>query len=354
MNINQYLELVVTRNASDLHLLVGFAPMIRINGDLVPIQGEAELTEQTMETLMLPLLNPTQKEILQTQWELDMGIDFQNKGRFRMNVYKQRGTLAAAFRLIPSKIRNIEETGLPPVVTRLIELKQGLVLVTGPTGHGKSTTLASMINQINLTRSSHIITVEDPVEFIYPKAKSLISQRELEQDTKSFPNALKSALREDPDVVLIGELRDLETISAAMTIAETGHLVLSTLHTNSAAQTIDRVIDVFPQEQQPQIKAQLASVIEAVISQRLIPTIQPGRCLAAELLFGTVALRSIIREGKTHLIDNLIQTSAEQGMVSIESSLAQLVKEGKITAETAQSYSQRPQLISKLLGSLGG
>lgn len=354
MNINQYLELVVARSASDLHLLVGFLPMIRINGDLIPIPGEAELTEETMETLILPLLNPTQKEVLQKNWELDMGIDFQKRARFRMNVYKQRASLAVAFRLIPTRIKTLEETGLPPVVTRLIDLKQGLVLVTGPTGHGKSTTLAAMINQINLTRASHIITVEDPVEFIYPKAKSLISQRELEQDTKSFPNALKSSLREDPDVVLIGELRDLETISAAMTIAETGHLVLSTLHTNSASQTIDRIIDVFPQEQQPQIKSQLASVIEAVISQRLIPTIQPGRCLAAELLFGTVALRSVIREGKTHLIDNLIQTSAEQGMVSLETSLAQLVREGKITVETAQSYSARPQLINKLLGNIGG
>lgn len=350
ITIQQLLETTIARNASDLHLLAGFYPLIRVNGELVPINATEILTNEDVENLILPLLSNVQKDILLQYWELDFGFDFEKKARFRTNIYKQRGTLAAAFRLIPSNIRTIEETGLPPQVAKLGELKQGLILVTGPTGHGKSTTLAAFINQINLTRSSHIITVEDPIEYIYPKSKSLISQREVNTDTRSWGNALKSALREDPDIVLIGEMRDLETISAAMTIAETGHLVFATLHTNSAAQTIDRIIDVFPENQQPQIKVQLAAVLEAIIAQRLVPTINPGRVLAAEILFATAGIRSVIREGKTHLIDNIIQTSGELGMMTIEASLAYLVREGKITIETAQNYALRPSVLNKLLG----
>lgn len=349
MTIQQLLQLTIDRNASDLHLMVDFPPTLRVNGELVPISSEAKLTESDMENLLLPLLSEIQKNILHKELELDLGLDFESKARFRANFYRQKGTLAGAFRLIPLKIRTLDEIGLPPVVAKLTEVKQGLVLVTGPTGHGKSTTLAAFINQINLSRCSNILTVEDPIEFIYPHAKSLVSQRELNSDTHSFGNALKSALREDPDIVLIGELRDLETMSAAMTIAETGHLVFATLHTNSAAQTIDRIIDVFPTNQQPQIKAQLAAVIEAIISQRLIPTINPGRALAAEILFGVPALRSLIRDSKTHLIENLIQTSAELGMRSMDSSLAQLVKEGKISSEIARTYSPHPQILNKLL-----
>lgn len=353
MNIQQLLELTINRNASDLHLLVGEPPLLRVNGDLVPVNGTEALSENVMESMLIPLLSPHQKAVISENWELDLGLDFENKARFRVNLYKQRSTLAAAFRLIPRQIRTLEETGLPPVISKIPQLKQGFVLVTGPTGHGKSTTLAAFVNQINLNRHAHIVTIEDPIEYVYPKGRSVISQRELNSDTKSWSNALKSALREDPDVVLIGEMRDLETMAAAMTIAETGHLVFATLHTNSAAQSIDRIIDVFPVNQQAQIRVQLASVLEAVMSQRLLPTIAPGRILAVELLFATPALRTMIRENKTHLVDNLIQTSGELGMRSMEASLAMLVREGKITIETAQSYTYRPQLLNKLLGVSG-
>jgi twitching motility protein PilT len=350
MTIQQLLDLTITRNASDLHLLVGEPPVLRINGDLLSVAGVEPLTNEDVERLILPLLLNNQKEILLDEWELDLGLDFETKARFRINIYKQRGSMAAAFRLIPKQIRSLDETGLPPIVTSIPDLKQGLILVTGPTGHGKSTTLAAFINMINFSKNAHIITIEDPIEFVYPPGKALISQRELNSDTKSWNNALKSVLREDPDVVLVGEMRDLDTMAAAITIAETGHLVFATLHTNSASQTIDRIIDVFPSSQQAQIRMQLAAVLEGVISQRLVPTINPGRTLAFELLFGTPALRAIIREGKTHMIDNLIQTSAESGMLSLESSLAELAKTGKITAQTAQNYASHPEIVIKLLG----
>lgn len=349
MTIQQLLDLTISSNASDLHLVVDSPPLLRVAGDLVVIQGSTQLTAQDIEGLILPMINQTQKEIFQKNWELDFGLDFSGKGRFRVNLYYQKGNMAASLRFIPNRIRTVEETGLPPNVSKLTELQQGLVLVTGPTGHGKSTTLAALINQINQTRTEHILTIEDPIEFVYPKAKALISQRELNSDTRSWPNSLKAALREDPDVVLIGEMRDYETIASAMTIAETGHLVFATLHTNSAAQTIDRVIDVFPENQQPQIRAQFALVIEAIISQRLIPTINPGRILAYELLFGVPALRSVIREGKTHLIDSLIQTSGEAGMINMETCIVNLVHRGIILAETGQNYALNPELYNRLL-----
>lgn len=350
MVIQQYLELVLSNDASDLHLVVGYHPELRINGELVPISGTSPLLPSDIENLVFSILTNDQKQAFNENLELDFGFEFVGKARFRVNMYRQRGSSAASFRMIPKTIKTIEETGLPPIISKLTELKQGLVLVTGPTGHGKSTTLAAIINQINHTRNVHILTIEDPIEFVYPPSRALISQRELLSDTRDWSKALRSALREDPDVVLIGEMRDFEAISSAITIAETGHLVLSTLHTNSAAQTIDRIIDVFPQHQQPQVRAQLSFVLEAVISQRLIPKISPGRALAYELLFGTAALRSIIREGKTHLIDNLIQTSAELGMVGLDTSLASLVRQGIITSEVAETYSLRPQVLNKLLG----
>lgn len=347
--IYQLLQLTIERNASDLHLLVGSPPTLRVNGELLEVHATEKLTNQAIEQLLFPLLNEVQKKLLVENWELDMGLEYENKARFRINVYKQKNSWAVAFRLIPRKIKSLEETGLPGVVAKLTDVKQGLVLVTGPTGHGKSTTLASFTNTINLSRAAHIITVEDPIEYIYPAGKSLISQRELNLDTKSWGNALKAALREDPDVVLIGEMRDLETIQAALTIAETGHLVFATLHTNSAAQSIDRIIDVFPSTQQSQIRLQLASVLEAIISQRLIPTIEPGRALAYEILFSNSAVRAQIREDKTYMLDNLIQTSAEGGMISLESCLATLVREGKITSEIAVNYAARPEVLNKLL-----
>jgi len=349
MNIQQLLEVTVDRDASDLHLVVGSPPMIRVYGTLFPIPGAQAVTAEEMTALLMPLINSTQKNIYEASYELDFSFQFSEKARFRVNLYRQKGNPAAALRLIPSKIRTLEELGLPPVVEKLTELEQGFILVTGPTGHGKSTTLAAFINKINQERTGHILTIEDPVEYIFPPAKALITQREMYNDTKTWDGALKAALREDPDVVLVGEMRDLETISAAITVAETGHLVFATLHTNSAAQSVDRMIDVFPQNQQPQIRMQLAATLEAVLSLRLIPTIDPGRTLATEILFATPATRNLIREGKTYLIDNLIQTSAELGMVSLESSLASLVKKGKISNNEATKYALRPELLAKLL-----
>lgn len=350
MTIQQLLELTIVRNASDLHLVVGFTPLLRINGELLPVPGEEIIAPTTIETFITPLLNDDQRKIFKETKELDFSFEYSGKGRFRINLYFQKGNPAASLRLIPLTIRNFDELGLPKIIGKLSELKQGFILVTGPTGHGKSTTIAALLSKINQQRAAHIVTIEDPIEYVYPPGKALISQREILSDTKSWNNALRAILREDPDVVLIGEMRDLETIASAMTIAETGHLVFATLHTNSASQSIDRIIDVFPENQQPQIRIQLASTLEAIISQRLVSTISPGRTPAVELLFATPAVRNMIREAKTYLIDNLIQTSAELGMINIESSLAHLVKEGKITSETAMKYALRPELLSKLLG----
>lgn len=349
MNIQQLLDLTIQKNASDLHLSVGFPPMIRVHGELFPVAGEAVVTPDQIEGLIKPLVSPGQQEIFKNTYELDFSFEVTGKARFRANLYRQKGHPAVALRLIPYTIPLIDSLGLPSVVKKLTELKQGFVLVTGPTGHGKSTTLASFINNINQTRAAHIVTIEDPIEYIYPAGKSLIDQREMYFDTKSWGNALRAALREDPDVVLIGEMRDLETISSAMTIAETGHLVFATLHTNSAAQSVDRIVDVFPKEQQPQIRLQLAATLEAIISQRLIPTIEPGRVLGAEILLANPAIRSIIREAKTYMIDNVMETSAELGMQTFERSLAALVKTGRISQDMALRFALRPALLSKLL-----
>lgn len=349
MNVQQLLDLTITRNASDLHLSVGFPPTLRIHGELFPVPGEMPTSPEQIDSLIRPLLSDIQQNIYKQALELDFSFEFESKGRFRINLYRQKGHPAASLRLIPYRIPLIEQLGFPPVVNKLTELRQGFILVAGPTGHGKSTTLASFINKINQTRAAHIITVEDPIEYVYPPGKSLIEQREMYADTRSWGNALRSSLREDPDVVLIGEMRDLETIASAMTIAETGHLVFATLHTNSAAQSVDRIIDVFPEIQQPQIRLQLASTLEAILSLRLIPTIQPGRILASEVLFATPAVRNIIREGKSYLIDNTIETSAELGMQPLERSLAGLVKKGKISQEVALKFALRPELLLKLL-----
>jgi twitching motility protein PilT len=348
-NISQLLDITIERQASDLHLLNNFPPTIRVNGELIAIPGLAALNAQDIDNLIRPVLSHAHQEQLTRFMDVDLGLEYKDIARFRANIYRQMGTLAASFRLIPKKMRKLEETGLPSNIAKITSLKQGLVLVTGPTGQGKTTTLAALIDRINSEQSAHIITVEDPIEFIYSKGKALVSQREINSDTVSWTRALRAALREDPDVVLIGEMRDLETIAAALTIAETGHLVFATLHTNSAAQTLDRIIDVFPSVQQSQIRSQLAAVLEVIISQRLVPTINPGRALAYEILVANPATRAIVREGKTHLIDNLIQTSAESGMVILESSLVYLLREGKISLETAQNYATRPQVLSKLL-----
>lgn len=349
MNIQQLLNLTIQRNASDLHLSVGFPPMLRVDSELLPVPGEALIAPEHIESLIRPLLSDTQYNLFKENLELDFSFEFEKEARFRVNLYKQKGYSGVALRLIPYRIPAIEELGFPVSIKKLLELKQGFILVTGPTGHGKSTALASFINHINQVRAAHILTVEDPIEYIYPHGKSLIEQREMFSDTKSWNNALRAALREDPDVVLVGEMRDLETISSVMTIAETGHLVFATLHTNSASQSIDRIIDVFPEIQQSQIRLQLASTLEAILSLRLVPTIQPGRTLATEILFATPAVRSIIREGKSYLIDNTIETSAELGMQPLERALANLVRMGKVSQEVALRFALRPELLSKLL-----
>jgi len=349
MRIEELLEITIGRKASDLHLLVGLPPILRINGELFSI-GEGEiLSEEKIKDLVFSLLTEEQKEILLVNKEIDFSFSYQEKGRFRVNAYHQKGTMAVALRLLPLTIPKIEEANLPEICYQFATLKQGFILVTGPTGHGKSTTLASIIEEINQTRSVHIITIEDPIEYVFSPKKAIISQREIRSDTHSWQIALRSCLREDPDVVMIGEMRDYETISSAITIAETGHLVFATLHTNSAAQTIDRIIDVFPENQQEQVKMQLSNTLEAILSQRLLPSLDGGRIPAFEILLATPAVRTSVREGNTHLIDNIIQTSFELGMRTLEMDLARLVKQGKISLEVARAYAQRPEDLMRLI-----
>jgi len=334
--IEVLLEEVVKKKASDLHLQVGLPPMIRIDGALMPVSGADTLSDEAVETLIFAILDEDQKQILLKDKEFDFSFAFGDLGRFRVNAFHERGNLAAALRLIPNEILSIEQLGLPPIVNKFADYPRGLVLVTGPTGSGKSTTLAAMIHKINMERAEHIITIEDPIEYTHRSKKSVIVQREVHYDTYSFSAALRSALREDPDVVLIGEMRDLETIASAITIAETGHLVFATLHTNSAAQSIDRMIDVFPPHQQPQIRSQLSNILMSVASQRLIPTIGGGRIAAAEILIATPAVRNIIREGKTHQLEAVIQTGAEFGMQSMDKTLVGLVHNGSISYDDAR------------------
>jgi len=330
------LEEVIKKKASDLHLQVGLAPMLRVDGGLTPVSGAEILTEESVEALIFAVLDEDQKQILLKDKEFDFSFAFGDLGRFRVNAFYERGNLAAAMRLIPNEILTIEQLGLPSTVNKFADYPRGLVLVTGPTGSGKSTTLAALINKINEERSVHIITIEDPIEFTHTSKKSVIVQREVHYDTYSFSAALRSSLRQDPDVVLLGEMRDLETIAAAITIAETGHLVFATLHTNSAAQSIDRMIDVFPPHQQPQIRAQLANILMAICAQRLIPAIGGGRVAAAELLVATSAVRNIIREGKTHQLEAVIQTGAEHGMQSMDKTLVNMIHNGIVTYDEAR------------------
>lgn len=345
------LEEVVKKKASDLHLQVGLPPMVRIDGSLIPISGAEVLTEETVETLIFAILDEDQKQILLKDKEFDFSFAFGDLGRFRVNAFHERGNLAAALRLIPNEILTIEQLGLPPIVNKFADYPRGLVLVTGPTGSGKSTTLAAMLHKINNERAEHIITIEDPIEYTHRSKKSVIVQREVHYDTYSFSAALRSALREDPDVVLIGEMRDLETIASAITIAETGHLVLATLHTNSAAQSIDRMIDVFPPHQQPQIRSQLSNILMAICSQRLIPAIGGGRMAAAEILVATPAVRNIIREGKTHQLEAVIQTGAEFGMQSMDKTLVNLIHNGTITYDEARNYAVDLEELDRLMRS---
>lgn len=331
------LEEVIKKKASDLHLQVGLPPMLRVDGSLIAVAGADILNEEAVEALIFTILDEDQKQILLKDKEFDFSFAFGDLGRFRVNAFHERGNMAAALRLIPNEILTIEQLGLPQMVNKFADLPRGLVLVTGPTGSGKSTTLAALVHKINVERASHIVTIEDPIEFTHKSIKSVIVQREVHYDTYSFSAALRSALRQDPDVVLVGEMRDLETIASAITIAETGHLVFATLHTNSASQSIDRMIDVFPPHQQPQIRAQLANILQAIVSQRLVPSIGGGRVAAAEILVATPAVRNIIREGKTHQLEAVIQTGAEFGMASMDKTLVNLIHDGTITYEEARN-----------------
>lgn len=349
LRIEHLLEHVIKNKASDLHLQVGLAPMLRVDGKLSPIANTPELTEAQVETLIFAILDADQKEVLLKDKEFDFSFAFGDLGRFRVNAYHERGNLAAALRLIPNEILTTEQLGLPEVVHTFADFPRGLVLVTGPTGSGKSTTLAALIDKINTERKEHIITIEDPIEFTHKSKESVVVQREVHYDTYSFSAALRSSLRQDPDVVLIGEMRDLETISAAITIAETGHLVFATLHTNSAAQSIDRMIDVFPPHQQPQIRSQLSNILMAIVSQRLVPTIGGGRVAAAEILVATPAVRNIIREGKSHQLDAVIQTGADKGMQSMDRTLISLIKAGTVTYDDAKTFAVDLEEFERLM-----
>jgi len=349
VTIQQLLETVIKKDASDLHLVVGQPPMYRVDGDLTAIPGEEILSLEAAQTLIFDLLTSEQKELILVNKELDFSFGLGDVARFRVNAYYQKGYLSASLRLIPSNIKTIEDLQLPKSLHNFAKMRQGFVLVTGPTGHGKSTTLASIINEINLENPMHILTIEDPIEYVYPRGRALVSQRELHLDTHSWDIALRSALREDPNVVLVGEMRDYETIAAALTIAETGHLVFATLHTNSASQTIDRIVDVFPENQQEQVRIQLSNTLAGIVSQRLMPALGGGRVPAVEILIGTPAIRNLIREGKTHQIDSALQTSSEQGMVTLDASLATLIKAGRISEEVGLSYSTRPDQLMRLV-----
>ncbi len=346
--MKQLLDTAIERKASDLHLTVGIPPMIRIDGALMAVSQSQPLVGEEAVKLVQSFMTPDQIERLKVRKEIDFSFGYQSM-RFRSNVYFQKGYIAASLRLIPRLVKNFTELGLPPILEKFISPSQGFVIITGPTGHGKSTTLAAMINQINHTRAEHIVTIEDPIEYVFEHDKSIISQREVGSDTNSFARALRSALREDPNVVLIGEMRDLETIEAALTLAETGHLVFTTLHTNSAAQTADRIIDVFPPHQQQQVRMQLANVLLGVVSQRLIPKTQGGRVVGCEIMMANSAVRNTIREGKTHQLTNIIQTSAAEGMISMDKVLAELVSKGEITIDNALTWALDPKAFKMMV-----
>jgi twitching motility protein PilT len=340
---------VVKEGASDLHITVGRHPTLRIDGILTPLLKEEVITPDSARDFAFSLLEAPRREQFLRDKELDFSYDFRGKARFRVNIFFQRGFVGLAFRLIPSRIRTVEELNLPPILSDLARSKQGFFLVVGPTGHGKSTTLAAFIDFINHSRPDHIITVEDPIEYLFTSDLSIIDQREVGDDTLDFHRALKSMFREDMDVAMIGEMRDSETMAMAVTAAETGHFILSTLHTNNAAQSIDRIIDTFPPSQQNQIRSQLSSTLVGIMSQRLIPRVSGGLIPAVEVMIANPAIRNLIRENKIHEIDLVIETSSEQGMVSLNRSLIDLVRRGEISIENAMLYSLNPKELQALL-----
>lgn len=352
--IEDLMEQLIEMGGSDMHIQAGAPVYFRVSGKLAPINDEP-LSPQECQKLIFSMLNNTQRKDLEQTWELDCSYGVKGLARFRVNVYKERGSYAACLRALASKIPNFDQLGLPDVVREMSQRPRGMVLVTGQTGSGKTTTMAAMIDLINRTRAEHILTVEDPIEYVFPNVKSLVHQRQKGEDTKSFANALKAALREDPDVILVGEMRDLETIGLAISAAETGHLVFGTLHTNSASQTIDRMLDVFPPIQQPQIRAQLSNSLLAVFSQCLVPKKNPkpgeyGRVMAQEIMIVTPAIANLIREGKTPQIYGSIQTGAKLGMQTMEMTLGDMVKKGLISFEAAMSKTSKPDELQRLLG----
>jgi twitching motility protein PilT len=343
---------VMDRRASDLHIAAGAPPMIRVRGHLRPLDGFPVLTPSDTREVVYSILSNDQRQKLETDWQLDFAYSIPGHGRFRVNAYFQRSAVGAAFRMIPATIVPIDELGLPPIVHELAKKPRGLVLVTGPTGSGKSTTLASMIDEINMTREEHIMTIEDPIEFLHRHKKCIVNQRELGSDAPTFAAALKAALRQDPDVILVGEMRDLETISTALTAAETGHLVFATLHTQSAPQTVDRIIDVFPPQQQQQVRVQLSLALQGVMTQQLLPTSDgASRVAAIEVMVPTPAVRNLIREGKTHQIASSMQTGTGVGMQTMDMALASLVRAGKISHRLAEERSTTPDELRRLMGS---
>ena len=353
INLKQELDELIAstaeQGASDLHFSVGRYPTLRVDGKLLPLSNREVLTPQKVEKFVGLILPNDLKERLLKNREVDFSYDFQGKMRFRTNIFCQKGFLGIAMRLIPSKIKTLEELNLPIILEKFARYSQGFVLIVGPTGHGKSTTLASLIDGINRSRYDHIITIEDPIEYLYTQDKCIIDQREVGRDTKSFDSALRSVFREDADVIMVGEMRDAETMATAVTAAETGHLVFATLHTNNASQTVDRIIDSFPANQQNQIKMQLAGSLLGIFSQRLIPKVKGGRVPAGEILFSNSAVRNLIREGKTHQLDLVINTSVDEGMISLNNSLANLVLNGEISEQDAETYSMDTNDLRNLL-----
>ncbi|MBD8058750.1 type IV pilus twitching motility protein PilT [Cellulomonas sp. JH27-2] len=353
--IDQILTEMVAKGASDVHFTSGAVPMIRVSGALKPLEGYASLTPEPLRRSIYAIMTQKQRETFEANLELDFSYSVRGLARFRVNIYQQRESVGAAFRVIPYEIKPLEDLGVPAVVGNFAGMPRGLVLVTGPTGSGKSTTLASIVDLANRTREDHIMTVEDPIEFLHRHKKSLVNQREVGQDTHSFANALKHVLRQDPDIILVGEMRDLETISVALTAAETGHLVFATLHTQDAAQTIDRVIDVFPSGQQAQVRTQLAGAIQGVVCQTLCKKADGvGRAVATEVLVATPAIRNLIREGKTHQIYSAMQAGAKQGMHTMDQHLADLVKSGKISYEVGLEKCHHVEDFNRLTGRFSG
>ncbi len=354
LDLHEVLEMVLENDASDLHLTNGLPPTLRIDGELMPIEGYAPLEPEELQRVAYGMLTQKQREQFEENLELDFSYSLPGKARFRVNLYQQRGAVGAAFRLVPFAIRSVDDLGLPDIIEQFARIPRGLVVVTGPTGSGKSTTLAALVDVINRERPVHIMTIEDPIEFLHPHRMAVVNQREVGADTHAFANALKHVLRQDPDVILVGEMRDIETMQMAVTAAETGHLVFATLHTQDAAQTVDRIIDAFPPGQQQQIRVQLALSLQGVVAQQLLPLANgAGRAVAAEIMMVTPAVRNLIREGKTHQLYSVMQAGAQFGMQTMDAALAALVNEGVVTFEAAKERCHNADEFVRLAGARG-